>query len=264
MKKHFLAGILILAPHALLAHEFWIEPEAYQVAPGAQIVADIKVGENFAGSTFSFDPRSFLRFDMAQSGAPQPVPGRPGDRPAVQIEAPGAGLSVFAHETRPQRLTYSAMADFEAFLAHKDWSQLRAVHEARGLPEADFGERYTRHVKSLVAVGDGAGADRELGLQTEIVALANPYTDAGETLPVQVFLEGAPRADAQVELFEKASDGSVTVSLHRTDAKGIAALPVSSGHSYLVDAVVIRPREPSAAAPEVWESLWAGLTFAVP
>jgi hypothetical protein len=264
MKKHLLAGLLALAPHALAAHEFWIEPETYAVAPGGRIVADLKVGEDFAGSTFSFNPRSFSRFDMAQAGAPEPVPGRPGDRPAVQIEAPGAGLLIFAHETEPQQVTYSAMADFEAFLAHKDWSQLRAVHEARGWPEAGFAERYTRHVKSLVAVGDGSGTDRVLGLQTEIVALANPYTDAAETLPVQVFLEGAPRADAQVELFEKAPDGSVTVSLHRTDAEGVATLPVSAGHSYLVDAVVIRPLEPSATAPELWESLWAGLTFAVP
>ena len=104
------------------------------------------------------------------------------------------------------------------------------------------------------------------GLETEIVALNNPYTDpASEGMRVKVLYQGSVRADAQVEVFEKASDGTVDVALYRTDAEGLAVLPLKPGHEYLVDAVVLRDtgnNDPAAGA--VWHSLWASLTFAVP
>jgi hypothetical protein len=55
------------------------------------------------------------------------------------------------------------------------------------------------------------------------------------------------------------------ITLHRTDADGIASLPVK-GFSYLVDAVVLRePTAELAAEAEIaWETLWAALTFGVP
>ena len=116
-----------------------------------------------------------------------------------------------------------------------------------------------------IAVGDGAGADREAGLETEIVALANPYTDdLSDGLPVRVLYQGAPRADAQVELFAKSPEGEVEITLLRTDAEGVALLPVTPGQVYLADAVVVRPLEPVAEDDPVWESLWASLTFKVP
>ena len=114
-------------------------------------------------------------------------------------------------------------------------------------------------------MGDGAGADAEVGLVTEIVAEANPYTDdMSGGFPIRVLYNGAPRADAQVELFARPPSGEVEVSLHRTDADGRVTLPVRPGYSYLADAVVLRPMEPQAEKDPVWESLWASLTFAVP
>jgi hypothetical protein len=55
------------------------------------------------------------------------------------------------------------------------------------------------------------------------------------------------------------------ITLHRTDADGIASLPVKAG-CYLVDAVVLRePTAELAAEAEIaWETLWAALTFGVP
>jgi hypothetical protein len=85
-------------------------------------------------------------------------------------------------------------------------------------------------------------------------------------MPVRVLYRGAPRADEQVEIFEKAADNSVTVSTVRTDAGGVAVIPVKPGFTYMLDSVVLREPEAALAAEldVVWESLWANLTFAVP
>jgi hypothetical protein len=193
------------------------------------------------------------------------VSGRAGDRPALNMTAPHDGLAVVIHETSDHLLTYSEWAKFESFTTHKDFTWAMDQHRADGLPEEGFKERYSRYGKSLIAVGNGEGKDREMGMLTEIVAGANPYTDdVTGGFPVTVLYKGAPRADVQIELFDKSPDGTVETSLHRTDADGHAVIPVDPGHSYLVDSVVMRSLKPQAEGDPVWESLWASLTFEVP
>ena len=103
-------------------------------------------------------------------------------------------------------------------------------------------------------------------METEFVAEANPYTDKLERgMPVRLLYRGAPRANAQVEVFARSADKTVTISIVRTDTDGHALIPVARGVEYMLDAVVMRPIE--AADPEkkpVWESLWAGMTFKIP
>ncbi|EPX77488.1 DUF4198 domain-containing protein [Litoreibacter arenae] len=246
-------------------HEFWISPEAYVTQNGGKVQAQLRVGEEFGGASYSFNPKRFGRFDLVAHSQVTPVTGRLGDSPALNMAAPDSGLLTIVHETGDNLLTYTSLEKFAKFAKHKDFEWAVEDHVERGLPTDRFMERYRRYAKSLVAVGDGQGADSEVGLRTEIVALANPYTDALTEFPVKVLLDGAPRADAQVELFEKTPDGEVAITLYRTDAKGIATFPVKAGHEYLVDAVELLPlNEGDPAKFPVWLSLWASLTFKMP
>ena len=248
-------------------HEFWIDPVSHSVPEGAPILADTRVGQAFEGSSYSYNPKTFRRFEIAQGSTVAPVEGRLGDRPALSQTAPGSGLAVALHVTTDNELRYSEFAKFETFVGHKDADWVLAQHAARGLPETGFTELYSRYAKALVAVGDGSGADRDFGLLTEITALANPYTDdISAGLPVRVTYDGAPRVDAQVEVFEKSASGVVSIFTVVTDADGRALVPVKRGHRYMLDAVVLRaPSDLKAATTgAVWESLWANLTFETP
>ncbi|MDJ0821087.1 MAG: DUF4198 domain-containing protein [Paracoccaceae bacterium] len=256
-------ALCLAAPVA--AHEFWIDPTAYVVDPSAPLVAEIRVGENFKGSAYGYVPPNFRRFDLVMGRSVLPVEGRAGDRPALNMAVKGEGLVTVVHVTRDLNLRYTDWQKFINFTTHKDFTWALEQHLDRGLPQTGFRERYSRHGKSLMAVGDGKGRDKKVGLLTEIVALANPYTDdMARGFPVQVLYENKPRRDVQVELFERAPNGSVDVTLHRTDNRGRVTLPVKPGHAYLVDAVVMRPLEAKTENDPVWESLWASLTFEVP
>jgi hypothetical protein len=248
------------------AHEFWIAPRAFQVAPGDPVIADLRVGSEFVGTAQSFFPQRFERFAVRMGETTVPVEGRLGDIPAMDMVLVGEGLAVIVHQTTGQTLQYKTRDLFESFVAHKDLGDVLARHAARDLPELEFREVFTRYAKALVAVGDGQGADAEVGLLTEIVALANPYTDdLSGGFPVRVLYHGAPRADAQVELFARDASGAVTISYHRTDATGDTLLPVAPATEYLVDAVVMEDTgndDPSAGP--VWHSAWASLTFRTP
>jgi hypothetical protein len=264
-----LAALVVLASSAgpAFAHEFWIDAHRYRVSEGEAIVADLRVGEGFEGIEVAFLPAGFRRFGIVQGGTETPVEGRMGDRPALGQSAPGEGLAVVVHVTTDSLLTYQDFATFESFVRHKDAAWVLDAHTTRGLPADGVREGYSRHAKALIAVGAGAGADRALGLETEIVAEANPYTDdLSAGMPVRLLYKSAPRARAQVEVFERSPDGAIAVSTVRTNPSGRATVPVRPGHVYMLDAVVIRePEGPLAERPGVmWESLWANLTFAVP
>ncbi|WP_298295312.1 DUF4198 domain-containing protein [uncultured Litoreibacter sp.] len=247
------------------AHEFWIEPLAYQLQPGGEIKAELKVGQEFSGSSYPYRPSQFERFDMVQGDTVTQVVARIGDTPALNTTTDANGLLVVVHETADNRLTYTEFAKFEKFVAHKAFPDAIAQHDARGLSREKFVESYRRYAKALIGVGDGAGSDTAVGLKTEIVALANPYTDGISEMPVRVLLDGAPRVGTQVELFDKAPNGDVTVTLYQTDENGEATFPVTQGHAYLVDAVWAEalPNNDTEKGA-VWKTHWAALTFMVP
>lgn len=258
--------LLLGVTHAqqVLSHEFWIAPVRYTVEPNEKIVAALRVGEDFRGTSNVYLPDNFARFDIIMNGKVTKVEGRLGDDPALQMTAPGSGLAVIVHQTTKNHVRYLEWAKFEKFATHKDFAEILKTHEARGLPKSNFLERYFRFAKSLVAVGNGRGRDSVVGLETEFVADANPYTDRLEAgLPVRLLYQGKPRANAQVEVFEKKSDSSVAVRVLKTDAQGRVRVATKPGHEYLLDAVVIRPLQGAdPKADPVWETLWAQYTFA--
>ncbi|WP_371156147.1 DUF4198 domain-containing protein [Jannaschia sp. 2305UL9-9] len=263
LSKIFALTCIFAAP--LQAHEFWIQPVDYTVSSDDAVEASFRNGQLFNGSSLSWIPGRSARFDVIRGDDVRPVPARVGDNPAFGMVGIPDGLLTIVHETTDQSLSYEEWSKWITFAEHKDFTFVLDEHVGRGLPQEGFRESYRRFAKTLIAVGDGAGDDAARGLRVEFVAEANPYTDdLGDGLPVRILFEGAPKADAQIEMFERAPDGEVAVTLHRADAEGRATLPVKAGHEYLLDSVTILPLEPEVANDPVWYTLWAALTFAVP
>lgn len=267
MLRALLAAIVLLPVLVTggKAHEFWIEPEKYRIAPGEALSADLKNGEMFSGAAQPwYEPRT-ARAERRTGGATHPIAGRPGDLPALTVTPEAPGLVVLIHQSTPTLLTYKDWATVQAFAAHKDVPWFEERHAARGLPREGVRESYTRFNKSLVAVGAGDGADAPAGLEVEFLALANPYRDdVSSGLPVRLLYKDAPRPDAQVEVYAKDDAGAVERHVLRTEPDGVVTVPVRPGLSYLLDHVVLREPGADAAGGAMWESLWASLTFAVP
>ena len=272
MFTHTLRLILIVVgafalPAKLVAHEFWISPQSYNIAPEDPIRADLRVGQDFKAPAYAYIDFQIVRFELWQNGEKIEVTGQMGDVPALNMEgAVSDGLVTIVHETADSTLTWDEWETFERFVNHKDLTGTFEEHARLGLPRDGFKESYRRFAKSLVAVGGGAGSDIEAGLRTEIIALTNPYTDdLSGGMRVRLMFEGAPRADAQIEVFEKAADETLTVFTVRTDADGIATVPVKPGHEYMLDAVkMLTLPEPVDLEKPVFASLWANLTFKTP
>ncbi|WP_122074084.1 DUF4198 domain-containing protein [Pseudophaeobacter sp. EL27] len=259
----------LLAPiKPALSHEFWIEPEKYQVKSDDSVKAGLRNGQMFKGARLPYFASRIRRFETIQGTTQTPYTARMGDMPALVLEDLEAGLLIALHETTPDLITYESWEKFSEFANAQGFHDIEARHQDRGLPDAGFGEYYIRHTKLLVAVDHGRGTDRAFGMETEFVALQNPYTlslpadGSAAEIGVQLLYQGSPRPQAQVELFDRAPDNTVQRHLLQTNAVGVVQIPVRAGQRYLLNAVVLRPLEGEAEA--VWETLWASLVFAIP
>ncbi len=257
----FTAFFAIL-PAMASAHEFWIDPDQPSYAPGAEIVADVRVGEMMIGSSQVFNADRFRQVGVVSGGKPQRLEGRLGDRPALRFETPSAGLNIFAIETVATDLTYANFEKFERFAQAHGEDFAIAAHREADLPERAFKEAYFRFAKALVKVGDGAGADQSVGFAFELVALSNPY--GNEPLRFALYRDKTLVPDHQVDVFSRAVGASdkATQVIMRTDENGEITIPRVPGE-YLVNAVKLE--RPNARLQEaldvVWVSLWASSTF---
>ena len=251
-----------IAAGPVLGHEFWIEPENFQVKSGETVIANFRNGQEFRGAPLSWFERRTRRSETRINGAKFDYLGRDGDQPAVTLDATQDGLLSIIHETKRSRITYQEPEKFDEFVAHKDLDI-----SAHPSPNYPLTEGYTRYAKSLVSIGTGTGSDAATGLEIEFVAQSNPYTDdLNGAMVLQLLYQGNPRADAQVEIFERNPSGEVEISLTRTDSGGLVSIPVKAGHDYLIDSVLLRsrPEEKIKQDGMIWDSLWASLTFAIP
>lgn len=254
--------ILALCAAPLAAHEFWLEPEGYRVAPGASISARAINGENFEGVEYSYSDAAYSRSGVISPAGRAKLRGEAGQRPAVSVPGAAEGLNVIFHASPVNKLIYPGMEKFEKFLRGKKLEAALEIHRAKGFAEEKIGESYIRFAKALVAVGGGAGADAPIGLPYELVALSNPYTDGG---PVRfsLLLDGKPAARAPVFVFIKQS-GAVRKIWLETNGDGQFEVPREAG-AFMVNAV--RIIESNGKLKERfktdWTTLWASLVYAI-
>lgn len=256
-----IAGLLALANGAM-AHEFWLEPEKYRLDAGEKIIAKALNGQNFVGTEYSYTPRGYARSGVIAGDNKIEIPGKAGQRPAVQVNPAGSGLNIVYHASAASTVIYPTMEKFESFLRGKKLEAALEIHKQRGYPTENIIEGYYRFVKALVASGTGEGRDRAVGMPLELVALDNPYTSKGDIRFVLLY-NGKPEPDTPVYVFHR-QGGKVQEFFLRTNAKGNVTVPRLPGE-FQVNAVVLL--EPGAKMKKqlkaVWQTLWAASVYEI-
>jgi uncharacterized GH25 family protein len=252
-------GLLVGLTIPAVAHEFWIEPKAFRVEPGAPIVADLKVGQNFRGDTYPYLKSRFVSFKATDRAGARDVKGDEGDAPAVNIRSAAKGLQVISYLATAHRLNFDKWEDFVSYVEYEGLGWVAEAHKRRGLPESGFGEDYVRCAKALVQVGEPSAADQDLvtGMPLELIAGQNPYADPGPELSVTLLWQGKPIGGIQIRVFK--DNGTVTETTTRTDPSGKAVISLQGGGKFLLNAVYMQEAPPERDAK--WESYWASLTF---
>lgn len=268
-RPRLLLPLLLLAT-AATAHEFWLRPTRFVVAPGSRVHLGRWVGGDFRGDRWtglSARLEQLLHFQPA-TAEPQDLtaPARQTDTLSTTVTVRQPGVHLLALRTNDAYLTLPA-AEFEAYLKGEgltDISWQRQKHKQQDKPGR---EAYRRCAKTLLLAGSAAtlGADstyrRRVGHPLEILPEQNPYTLApGASLTVVVLAEGRPVAAQAVQVWQQPLDGQPIkhFTLH-TNQNGRALFQVQRPATVLLAAVRMVPlvRHPQAD----WQSTWASLTF---
>ncbi len=263
MSRLFAILAALLAATPALAHEFWIEPTDYRIAAGETIEARTFNGEDFSGIEYGYSEAGYQQSGVTSGSDARPILGENGDKPAIRTLPAGDGLNVLFHASAVRTLTYPTMEKFESFLKGKNLDWALEAHAERRLPEEDIREAYFRFVKALVAVGDGAGSDRLIGMPYELVALDNPYTASGD-IRFQLYLNKQPvGAGIPAFVFHKTGEEVEKIDL-TTDAEGRITVPRMPGE-FMVNAVhIAEPSERLARSTQAeWVTLWAASNYQI-
>lgn len=259
-RRFGLAAALLFVAALVLpvrAHDFWIEPSAFEPAVDSVVRIGLRVGLGFAAEPVARNSEAIEAFFVAGPDGRQDVMGREGVNPAgiLKVTAPGTLLVGYRSRPAPVRL---APAAFEKYLKEEGLERIIEARTRAGRRAADGIEVFSRSVKTLLLAGNGAreGHDRPLGLTLELVPERHPAAlPQNGRMPLRLVYQGAPLEGALVVALSQDNKPS---SQARTDRQGRVTLVLGEG-VWLIKAVHMVPAAPASGAD--WESVWASLTF---
>ncbi len=254
------ALFLWLVASSAAAHEYWIEPAAFQVKPGAKVALALLVGQNFKGERQPYIAETSERFVAVDKNGSRPIRAVSGDDPAGTVTIADPGLTVVGYHSRKYPLRFDSLAEFERYLRLEGLDRLLDVAAKRHSAKGVIFEQYERCAKTLLAGPDISSAppDRTLGLPLELLAETNPHRlGLDRQLRVQLLYRGKPLAGALVKAFNQ-TDPSQPLEA-RTDGDGRATFMLARPGAWLVSAVHMIPA-PLLSGSD-WHSWWASVTF---
>ena len=260
------AGLLLAAVTVAAAHDLFLKPTRYFAPENSEVRVRVLNG------TFTRSENSIARSRLADASVLTPVRrialdtaewSVVGDTSTFHIHTRGAGTYVIGASTRPSVIDLSA-DDFNLYLKEDGIPDALEARQRAGEMGKSARERYHKHVKALVQVGN-ARSDHyatALGYPAEIVPMENPYAlTSGALLRVKTLVDGKPVAN-QLVIYGglTANDINIEPKSVRSGAEGVATIQLSTPGTWYIKFInMTRLRGDSVD----YESKWASLTFQV-
>ncbi len=243
------------------AHDTWLLPDRFEVAPGQSVTADLTSGmafpaletgpkrERVESASCRLAGQTFEISDI--SAGPKSI--------TFKTELPKAGIAALwvklppkSIELKPEQVDeYLHEIDAPAEV-RKQWT---AMEPKRWI------ELYTKHQKTFVRVGQPSTTDRSwsepVGAGLEIIPETDPTAlREGDELSVRVLKDGKPFAQFALNAV---AAGETKGETRKTDADGRVAFSLNKSGPWLLRGTDVRK---STRTDATWESDFVTLTFA--
>jgi hypothetical protein len=261
------AALLSALVGSLGAHDMFLKPAQFFLAENSSLDLALLNG------TFSKSENSIERKRLLDIGVLGPA-GRvsvdtslwkaTGDTSFLSVKIGASGTYVLGVSTRPSIIALKA-DEFNTYLKDDGIPDALAARTKGGELQRDARERYHKHVKAMVQVGE-TRTDHyatALGYPAEIVPETNPYAlKAGGALRFKTMVDGKPAANQYILYGGRTpSGGRIEMKSVRSGANGSAEIRVAVAGTWYIKFINMAKL---AGDPEAdYESKWATLTFAV-
>ena len=260
------AALVLTAVTVAAAHDMFLKPTRYFAPENSEVRLRVLNG------TFTKSENSIARNRLADASVVTPARritldttewNATGDTSTFHIHTRAAGTYVIGASTRPSVIALSA-DDFNLYLKDDGIPDVLEARRTAGELAKPAKERYHKHIKSLVQVGN-ARSDHYatvLGYPAEIIPMENPYSLAsGASLRVKTLVDGKPAAN-QFVLYGGLTDKETNIEVKsvRSNADGVATIPLSTPGTWYIKFInMTRVKSDSVD----YESKWATITFQV-
>lgn len=262
----FTAVFIATTVTAAAAHDMFLRPTRHFAPENAEVRIRVLNG------TFIRSENSIARSRIADLSVVSPARRSTldtaeftvtGDTSTFHIHTRGPGTYVVGFSTKPSMISLPG-DDFNLYLKEDGIPDMLEARTKAGELQKPAVERYSKHVKTLVQVGNTRSNhfSTVMGYPAEIVPVENPFDlQAGATLRVRTLVDGKPAANQYV-LFggQTANDAAIEQRSTRSGADGIASIPLSQAGTWYVKFInMVQIKVDSLTH----ESKWASLTFQV-
>jgi len=244
------------------AHDTWLIPDKFEVAPGASVTLDLTSGMAFPKLESGPKPERVQEAKCRLAGQMIEFTQRIAAPHSLQLkgELPQAGVATLwvklpsrTIELKPDEVEHYLEEISAPDSLRKQWTDMKEPRRWR--------ESYTKHQKTFVRVGE-AKADRSwsepVGTLLEIVPEADPTAvRTGDDLPVRILKGGSPLAGFALNAVSAGEEKGET---KKTDAEGRVRFHLNKEGPWLLRGTDLRK---ATGGDADWESDFVTLTLNV-
>lgn len=264
------ATALSVGAGTVLAHDFWLVPDAFQVGEGAEIRLRGQTSSDFptSESAVTVDRVAEARAIGANGEARIGDLSVAGTSLLLRYRPEGPGQWVVAVRLHPRSMRES-VASFRRYVELEGAPEaLSAVDRMRRPATDSLTRRYTKYAKTLVEVGQNGprAFDRVVGHPLEFVPLEDPAATAvGGILPIRLLYRGEPLAGARVHAHAATQPGQEQhEGAHHalfTDDQGVVRVRLDGAGLWNIRTLQIVQSDAGSGAD--WDAHWATLVWEV-
>jgi uncharacterized GH25 family protein len=257
---------LLLVATSATAHDFWLQPQAFQAKPGVALPITALIGHGDDRGRWEADAKRVVMLKAIGPGGTTDLRSAFKQRGAGSHFAPvfaKTGVHVVAMQTNQASSELPAKR-FNDYAKEEGLTPILNYRAKTKTADTIGREFYSRRAKVLIRVGSAAGrADprttKATGLTLEIVPERDPYAlDKSRNLPVRVIYEGKALPGATVKLTNLNSDEK-PVAIVKTDSAGRAIFRVPESGAWLLNVVWTKPIKGRPGAD--FDTIFSSLTF---
>lgn len=251
-----LVALLVSPAGAALAHDTWLLPARFAVAPGATVSLDLTSAMQFPAPESSVQPDRIAESGFRIGGRTRPLEVKGVGAKALELSAalPEPGVAALWVESRPRSLTLKP----DQVQHYLDEVGAPETVRARWKTTQSWRESYRKVAKTFVRVGEPSGDrswEQPVGIALEIVPAKDPTElRAGDELPVRVLHNGKPLSGFNLYAV---GPGVAKAVMRTTDQDGRATVTLTARGPWLLRGTLL---EPSTAPDTDWDGLFTTLT----
>lgn len=259
--------LLLVLLLTLSSHELFLKSDSYFFKTNSQselylfngtfdqsenvITRDRIISPQITGPDYNFIPAADDFYDK-------------GKATYLKFKTGGSGTYVAGISTKPRAIELSG-EDFTDYLEHEGLDGVISDRKNKGIADKAAKEKYSKHVKAILQVGENTTDDfsTELNYPIEFIPLKNPYSlSVGDEMSFRLICLGKPLGNQTVHISSRKNinvkDGQET-SL-RTNKKGEVSFTISNEGLWYIATIHMQE---SKEEDFDYESTWATLTFEV-